>query len=439
MARNAGTNRRGGVGVVRVADDAIVVDATCAGSRVSWRARRLAGVFGSEFRGAGDPPVRGATLAVPVCRLWRRDIELTGQSADELRDAVSANLSAFFPVAAGTRLLWDVVELRRTGNEAGRASVLAMRAEDVESDVARLAEAGVEVTRVVPSAECFSVLMAEAGEGAELLEVTDAGAMRHRFAGLGWAGSVKAERADEASRVCDWSVSVPEGGGGPGGVWGAEHVALGAALIGVRFGGIDRERHPAPSCDLLHRRAGRKRVAPRWLRVAAVAAMLVAGLSLLASSWRDREFAERDALAAAMEEAKPRADEVDRMRSTTLGIVASHDRLRRFEDGYVERWRVLAAITEALPDSSWAERVELLDESVTIDVAATSVADVVRSIEAHPGFEQARQVGAETLGGAQGTAKARIDARLTRAHFVSPVDGAQGTPAALAAREGGGS
>lgn len=425
--------------MVRVGDDAVVVEASCAGSKASWRARRLVGVFAGEGAGSGGPPVRGATLALPAARLWRRDLELTGQRADELRDAVGANLSAFFPVPTGTKLLWDVVELRRVGDGPARACVIAARAEDVEADVARLASAGVEVTRVVPSSECFGLLMAGDGEGAVLLERGDWGVMRHRFGALGWAGSTKAEGSDDAARVCDWSVNAPEGGLGPSGEWGAEHVALGAALIGARLTGVDRARCPVSTCDLLRRRAGRRRSMPTWARVAAVAVSVVAGLTVLATSWRDRAFEERDALALAMEDAKPRAEEVDRMRSTTMGIVASHDRLQRLEAGYIARWRVLAAITEALPEGAWAERVEMADDSVTIDVAATSIADVVRAVERHPGFEQARQIGAETLASGPGAAKARLEAKLTRAHFE--VVGAEpaGAPAARSrASEGGG-
>ncbi len=414
---------------MRTGDDAVVVVASRAGTKVTWEARRIARAFSEESAGSVGEPVRGATMVIPTAMLWRREVELTGQSVLELREAVEANLSAFFPAPSATRLLWDVVELRRTGDAPARACVVAAPAEEIEAAVERLARAGVEVTRVLGSADCFPLLVAEDGDGAEVVEVGEWGAMRHRYASLGWAGSSRDDTRDGA-KLCDWSVSAPEGGLGPSGEWGREHVALGGALANLWVGGVDRERCPPPTCDLLGKRARTRWSAPTWMRVGAVAATLVVGLALLSSAWRDREVGERLTLEAAMEESKPLAEEVDRMRLTTMGIVATHDRLRRLEDGYIERWRVLAALTDATPRSAWVERVEILDEGVTVDVNAASLTDVVRALEGHPAFEQVRQVGVETISGAPGITKGRLEARLTRSHFEPA--------SATSARPGGG-
>lgn len=418
MGLNSGARGRSGAGVVRVGDDAVVVSAQRAGTRVTWNARRIAGVFGEEgVAGAGEV-IRGATLVVPMAALWRREVELTGQSIGELREAVEANLSAFFPAPSGTRLLWDVVELRRSGEGPARACVLACPAEPIEGEIERLSRAGVEVTRVIGSADAYALLVAGEGDGAEVVELGEWGGMRHRYESLGWAGSARTE-SREGARVCDWGVSVPEGGLGGSGEWGVEHVALGGALAGIWIGGVDRERFGPPTCDLVGKHRGVRWSAPTWVRTGAVAAVLVVGLAFLSSAWRDREVSERDALQVAMEEAKPRAEEVDRMRSRTMGVVAAHDRLLKLEEGYVERWRVLAAVTEALPSAAWVERVEILDDTVTVDVNGPSVADVVRAMEEHAAFEQARQVGGETIAGAPGTSKGRVEAKLTKPYFPS--------------------
>jgi hypothetical protein len=192
---------------------------------------------------------------------------------------------------------------------------------------------------------------------------------------------------------------------------GPERVALGAALAQL-WPGVDAERFPAPSADMLGYRAPRRMSVSPALRWAAIAAIAVVGLSALASAWKERAADELSRLQARSEALKPAVDDVERLRKRNESLVAAHDRLRRLEDSYVPRWRTLAALSSATPRSAWVESLQITDQWVYLDVVSASAADLIQAIEGDPSFEAARQSTPGSPTDVAGEARFRIEARM---------------------------
>ncbi len=441
---------RSAVGMAIVGDDLVVVRARVGAVpigpnvRAVWESRRLAGFFAegapAEAPGFETGPPRA--LALPLDSMLRREVDAGAQSADDMREVVRENLSAFVPAPEGQAALWDVAPIGAEGRS--RVFVGAVSGEAIDARLARLESAGLAPTRIVPSALAWLLprLEREGAPAPEVFEATPTGWSLHKFDGLAWRGS----RSGSGPAPAGLAEGVAERGGivetwggasdAPDGTdaaerqaHGAEAVALGAALLAL-WPGLDPKTAPAPAFNLLGERARRTRGVSRFVRWAGVAALAVIGSILFAEARRDRAGAELAALQSVARDGKERVEKVERVRAGNERVLGAHDRLRKYESSYVTRAGVLADLTGAVPANTWVERVEITDEWVYVDVVSKGATELLEAIEKSPAFEQARQSTPGVATDIAGETKFRVEARLAR---PAPT----GSPAAPAATGSG--
>lgn len=423
------------LGLVPVGRDLVVVEAARRGAVLTWRAdTRRAWLDEAPEPPAQDAiPLDGAAAVLlwPVAAMLRREIDIVDQDIDVFRQAVAENLSSFFPASDPDALRWDVHDLRGGG---GRAALAAgVRSDALDPAIDRLEALGVRVLRVAPSALAYPLLLRsdeapERAEGADpdaaaVLESTPSGWALLEYRALRWVG-VRAgagappapaiQRADALGALrCDWSAPTNATGD-----WTAAHAALGAALL-AQWPDLGRaDSRPAPF-DLLG--AGRRRAHTprRWLAWAGVGALVVASAAIAAGAWKDREEREASLIAVRSGELAPAAQEAEDLRAMNERILAVHERLGRLERGYLPRWAVLSAVTEALPQSAWVERLEIFDSAIQIDVIARDVAAAINALEESPLLERVSQrPGAEPL--ESGETRVRLDAQFSADGLAAP-------------------
>lgn len=425
---------RSAVGMAIVGDDLVVVRArvraVSIGPRVRavWESRRLAGFFG-EGAPAGAPGFETGTprtLALPLDSMLRREVDAGAQSADDLREVVRENLSAFVPAPEGQAALWDVAPIGAEGRS--RVFVGAVSGEAIDARLARLESAGLAPTRIVPSALAWLLprLVRDGAPAPEVFEATPTGWSLHKFDGLAWRGSRSGSGpapaglaegvADRGGIVEAWGAAhdaSDAADAAPRDPRGAEAVALGAALL-VLWPGLDPKTAPAPAFNLLGERARRSRGVSRFVRWAGVAALAVIGSILFAEARRDRAATELASLQSVARDGKERVDKVERIRAGNERVLSAHDRLRKYETSYVARAGVLADLSGAIPANTWVERVEITDDWVHVDVVSKGATELLEAIEKSPAFEQARQSTPGVATDNAGETKFRVEARLTR-------------------------
>ncbi|TVQ59593.1 MAG: hypothetical protein EA379_10445 [Phycisphaerales bacterium] len=410
---------RQAIGMAVRGEDLVLVHASVRGAQIDWSLDRVPGLFREGDAPSVKIPERfrnpraTRVLVWPVDRMLRRDLDAAGQTEDDLRAAVGANLPSFFPTPADTALLWDL-HVADTADQRRVAWLGGVFASGLEATLARLSEAGLAPSRVVPSGMGCAALRFAAGSNAEapdrMLEVTPSGWATHTYHGLSWTGcragsgapaeSLVREARENGWLVCRWDDRAqPEEASR---AMTIEHVAMGGALLAA-------PAHPrgATSFNLLGRTKGKDWLRSAPLRWTAAAAALTISLVIFADARAHRAGIDAQRLDAVAATLGRDAERVERLRNANDGMQGVHDRLARLESSYTPRWRMLAAITEATPDSAWVQRIEMTDHDFVLDVESASVSEVLGALEGSPDLGNAQQAaGQQTIEG--GAARFRV-------------------------------
>lgn len=401
-------------GLARSGVDLVATTVSERAGRYSWETRVFDAFFGESGSDEKIELYAPFVLVIPTHGMLRREVEAPGQDVEEFRSAVGENLGAFFPVPADEGLLWDAAEMR--GEEGpGRIWLGAVRPAAMEDTLKRLGEAGLAPSRIVPSGMALA-LVRHLGvrEPSGVVIERDGGAWsEHAYTGPRWAecGTGRgAAPAGEGAQSLDWSSGAEHE---PAGGWSAASAALGGALMQL-------SSH-APSFNLLGRTRHRRIELPWWAGWAAAAAALVIASSILADAMFARANAALRAVESASSRVGPEALRVDEMRAQTMRIRSIEERIEELEDGYLPRWRSLAALTEATPAGAWSERVELFDSGFMMDLVVNgSPAQALASLEQSPMFRGVRQAGEPTRAGD------RMRVRVDGSYEGAPADGGGG-------------
>lgn len=390
------------IGLSVAGEDLILVEASMRADQARWSTTRIERFFAE---GAEPSPVGASTgdatvvLVWPTDHLLRRDVALGEQSLDDLKGAVGESPDAFFPVSRDEGLLWDAHEFTDEQG-ARRAMLFGLRLRDAEPALARLAQAGVTPTRLVPSAAAWSVLrFAHADAPHAVLEFGANSWAVSEYAGLRWNalrtgfGAAPAELRDRARRdgwcVCDWRAAPARVGDSS--VWRPddltpEHAALAGALLDLARN-ADLVSEGIPTIDLL------STPAKRTLRIgalgwfAAACAAVVVGLLSLNNAANARAGREASLLAAEVARLRPAVERVEALREQADAVIKAHERLATLENSYRLITGTLAELSLATPKGAHFVSVEFADSGLSAMAIAASRSELMAAIEASSMFQ----------------------------------------------------
>jgi Tfp pilus assembly protein PilN len=390
------------IGLSVAGENLILVEASMRADQARWSTRRIERFFAE---GVEPSPVGGVASDATVVLVWptdhllRRDVALGEQALDDLKAAVGESPDAFFPVSRDEGLLWDAHEFTDEQG-ARRAMLFGLRLRDAEPALARLAQAGVTPTRLVPSAAAWSVLRfahqhapdAVLEFGAKSWAVSEYDGLRWNALRTGF-GAAQAELRERARRdgwgVCDWR-SAPARVG-ESSVWRPdeltpEHAALAGALLDLAHD-ADLASEGIPTIDLLSTPSKRSlRIgALGWF--AAACAAVVIGLLSLNNAANARAQREASLLAGEVARLRPSVERVDALRAQADAVIKAHERLATLENSYRPITGTLAELSLATPKGAHFVSVEFADSGLSAMAIAASRSELMAAIEASPMFQ----------------------------------------------------